>query len=199
MRSGYGSRVRSVRLAALAILFAAAAQSHAVARTVDYGGPASLGAAFEEVATTAATLDVDPQTWFPVRGTIDFGEGDARFGAWRGGRRHEGQDVFADAGTPLVAIREGLVVETGDDGGRGNYVAIWTPDTDRTFVYLHMLRPAPHDVGDSVDAGARVGAVGCTGSCWCDHLHLEMRAGRGTTGRPLDPLPLLSRLARRAR
>jgi len=45
--------------------------------------------------------------------------------------------------------------------------------------------------------GERVGAVGCTGSCWGDHLHLELRVGRGTTGRPLDPLPMLKRLAAR--
>jgi murein DD-endopeptidase MepM/ murein hydrolase activator NlpD len=193
MRSGYGSGVGGAPLAALAALIATAAPAPAA------GEPASLGDAFERLAMSATALEVEPATRFPVRGTIDFGEHDARFGAWRGGHMHEGQDVFADAGTPLVAIREGRIVETGDDGGRGNYVAIWSADSDRTFVYLHMLRPSPQRVGDLVDAGARVGAVGCTGSCWGDHLHLEMRAGRGTTGRPLDPLPLLRRLAQRAR
>jgi murein DD-endopeptidase MepM/ murein hydrolase activator NlpD len=137
---------------------------------------------------------------FPVRGRVDFGEPDARFGAWRGGHVHEGQDVFAPAGRPLVAMRDGRVVETGDDGGRGNYVAIWSHEVRRTFVYLHMLHPARVHVGAHVRAGQRVGAVGCTGSCWGDHLHLEVRRGRGTTARPLDPLALLQRLAaRRAR
>jgi murein DD-endopeptidase MepM/ murein hydrolase activator NlpD len=162
----------------------------------------SLGDAFSELAEAAAAVEVappEPEAWFPVRGTIDFGAYDARFGAWRGSRRHDGQDVFAEAGTPLVAIRDGSVVETGDDGGRGNYVAIWSPEVDRTFVYLHMRAPTPLAVGDTVEGGERVGAVGCTGSCWGDHLHLEMLVGRGTTGRPLDPLPLLRRLALRAR
>jgi murein DD-endopeptidase MepM/ murein hydrolase activator NlpD len=45
--------------------------------------------------------------------------------------------------------------------------------------------------------GERVGAVGCTGSCWGDHLHFELRRGRGTTAAPIDPLPLLKRLAAR--
>ena len=108
---------------------------------------------------------------------------------------HEGQDVFAKAGTPLVAMRDGMVVETGDDGGRGNYIAIWSRDARSTFVYLHMLRPARLHRGDRVRAGQRVGAVGCTGSCWGDHLHVELRRGRGTTGTPHDPLPLLKRLA----
>jgi murein DD-endopeptidase MepM/ murein hydrolase activator NlpD len=188
--------------AALASLIAVAAPVHAQAQPGALGTPESLGDAFEELARTAAAVEVappEPAEWFPVRGTIDFGAHDARFGAWRGNRRHEGQDVFADSGTPLVAVRDGSVVETGDDGGRGNYVAIWSPEVDRTFVYLHMRAPTPLAVGDAVEGGARVGAVGCTGSCWGDHLHLEMRAGMGTTGRPLDPLPLLRRLALRAR
>jgi murein DD-endopeptidase MepM/ murein hydrolase activator NlpD len=194
--------VGRARCAAFAILVAAAAPLHAAAQPVAAGTPASLGEAFEALALTAAAVEVEPPApaeWFPVRGTIDFGQHDARFGAWRGGHRHEGQDVFADAGTPLVAVRDGQVVETGDDGGRGNYVAIWSPEVDRTFVYLHMRAPTPHAVGDAVEGGGRVGAVGCTGSCWGDHLHLEMRVGKGTTGRPLDPLPLLRRLALRAR
>jgi murein DD-endopeptidase MepM/ murein hydrolase activator NlpD len=190
--------VGGAALAALATLFATAAPSH----EASLGEPSSLGDAFESIASTAATVEIEPprpSTWFPVQGVIDFGESDARFGAWRGGHRHEGQDVFAAAGTPIVSIRAGRVAEKGDDGGRGNYVAIWSPETDRTFVYLHMRAPTPYDVGDRVDAGARVGAVGCTGSCWGDHLHLEMRKGSGTTGEPLDPMPLLGRLARRAR
>src|SRR5918992_1965614 len=161
-----------------------------------------LSSIFESVARTAEALEVEsaePVDWFPVRGIVDFGEADARFGAWRGGHRHEGQDVFAKAGTALVAVRAGTVVETGDDGGRGNYIAIWSPEAKVTFVYFHMRAPARLGEGESVDAGQRVGAVGCTGACWGDHLHLEMRQGSGTTGKPLDPLPLLRRLSLRAR
>jgi murein DD-endopeptidase MepM/ murein hydrolase activator NlpD len=154
----------------------------------------AAGELAERVSERAAAR---PAAVFPVRAAADWGEADARFGAYRGGHVHQGQDVFAPAGTPLVAIRDGRVVETGDDGGRGNYVAIWSPDVRRTFVYLHMLRPAWAEPGDTVRRGRRVGAVGCTGSCWGDHLHLEVRRGRGTTGRPLDPLPVLKRLAAR--
>jgi murein DD-endopeptidase MepM/ murein hydrolase activator NlpD len=149
-----------------------------------------------------------PAAVFPLLGRPDWGEADARFGAYRGGHMHEGQDVFARAGTPLVAVRHGRVVETGDprspasagqgaSGGRGNYIAIWSRDARSTFVYLHMLRPARLHAGDRVRMGQRVGAVGCTGSCWGDHLHFEIRRGSGTTGRPHDPLALLKRLAAR--
>ena len=103
-----------------------------------------LASIFESITETAEAIEVEPPApidWFPVRGLVDFGEPDARFGAWRGGRRHEGQDVFAKAGTPLVAMRSGTVVETGDDGGRGNYIALWSPQTRLTMVYLHMRSP----------------------------------------------------------
>jgi murein DD-endopeptidase MepM/ murein hydrolase activator NlpD len=138
-----------------------------------------------------------PHAVFPVLGSVDWGAPDARFGAYRSGHMHEGQDMFAPAGTPLVAIRDGVVVETGDDGGRGNYIAIWSREARRTFLYLHMLRPARLSPGERVRMGERVGRVGCTGSCWGDHLHFEVRRGRGTTGAPHDPLRMLRRLAAR--
>jgi murein DD-endopeptidase MepM/ murein hydrolase activator NlpD len=146
-------------------------------------------------AERAIPADVPASTgpMFPIQGQSDFGEGAARFGAWRGGHRHEGQDVFAPAGTPLVAALDGKVVETGDDGGRGNYVAVYSPQRRQTYLYLHMKHPSRAQPGQWVRAGARVGAVGCTGSCWGDHLHFELREGRGTTGKPLNPLLLLRR------
>jgi murein DD-endopeptidase MepM/ murein hydrolase activator NlpD len=150
-----------------------------------------------QIAERESEQAAQPDAIFPVRGHADWGEADARFGAYRGGHMHEGQDVFAPAGTPLVAVRDGRVVETGDDGGRGNYLAIWSPEAGHTFLYLHMLRPTPLAPGDPVRMGQRVGRVGCTGSCWGDHLHFEVRDGRGTTGQPHDPLELLKRLAAR--
>ena len=157
---------------------------------------ATITAVFTAAVPTAGEVRAPaPEAVFPVQGEVGWGEADARFGAWRGGHAHEGQDVFASAGTPLVSIRDGEVVEKGDDGGRGNYVAIWSSAARRTFVYLHMLRPTSLREGERVQAGGRIGAVGCTGSCWGDHLHLELRRGKGATGRPQNPLPLLRSLA----
>jgi murein DD-endopeptidase MepM/ murein hydrolase activator NlpD len=139
--------------------------------------------------------------YHPVVGEIGYGEAAAKFGASRGGRAHEGQDVFAKPGAPLVAVRDGVVVD-GDrangrlSGGRGNYVVVYSPIDDRSYVYLHMLRPARFSKGDSVEAGRLIGQVGCTGSCDGPHLHFEIRNGRasfGTETKAIDPLPLLRR------
>jgi murein DD-endopeptidase MepM/ murein hydrolase activator NlpD len=89
------------------------------------------------------------------------------------------------------------VVEEGNGGGRGNYVALYSPTVKRTFVYLHMQAPARVKNGARVRAGQRVGELGCTGSCFGDHLHLEVRRGKGTTGAPTDPMPHLKRAKRR--
>ncbi|CAN5226738.1 hypothetical protein BH20ACT20_BH20ACT20_08060 [soil metagenome] len=132
---------------------------------------------------------------FPVDGPFNWGQGEAAYGSARSGHVHEGQDLFGRTGTPLDAVSDGVVVKTGDDGGRGNYVAIHDPEAGRTYVYLHMAGPSPVARGERVSAGRRVGALGCTGSCSGDHLHFEIRRGRGTTGASLDPLPHLRRWA----
>ena len=129
----------------------------------------------------------------------DYGEADAKFGADRGGRKHEGQDIFARPGTPLVAVRDGIVVDGGGGKsfysyGGGNTLAIYSPLDDRSYIYLHMLKPALVRAGEEVKAGQLVGQVGCTGSCYGPHLHFEIRQGRAAYGpqkKAFDPLPLL--------
>jgi murein DD-endopeptidase MepM/ murein hydrolase activator NlpD len=129
----------------------------------------------------------------------DYGEGPAKFGADRGGRLHEGQDVFARPGTPLVAVRDGIVLDGGGGQsfysyGGGNTFVMYSPIDDRSYVYLHMLKPALVRAGETVRAGQLVGQVGCTGSCDGPHLHFEVREGRAIFGpqkKPIDPLPLL--------
>jgi murein DD-endopeptidase MepM/ murein hydrolase activator NlpD len=149
-----------------------------------------LGSAKADPIGIAALLP-PAGTVFPVRGAVVYGEGEARYGADRGGRMHEGQDLFAPAGTPLVAVRDVKVLEAGNGGGRGNYVALYSVAANETYVYMHMLEPAAVHPGERVRGGQRVGKVGCTGSCWGDHLHFELRAGRGSQAPVRNPLPLL--------
>ena len=166
------------------------------------GSQASLARALAAeplTAGTAAGLYRGP--FHPVFGEHKYGERAARFGAPRGGHRHQGQDVFAKSGTTLVAVRDGVVVDRGTadgrwSGGRGNYLAIYSPIDDRSYVYLHMLSPARVDKGDRVSAGDVLGQLGCTGSCDGPHLHFEIRVGKASFGaktKPIDPLPFLKR------
>jgi murein DD-endopeptidase MepM/ murein hydrolase activator NlpD len=136
---------------------------------------------------------------FPLMGSRDFGDAEARFGASRDGHTHEGQDVLAKPGTPLIAVRDGVVVDGGGGKsfyayGGGNSFVLYSPSDDRSYVYLHMLHPSSLHAGDPVHAGQVIGQVGCSGSCWGPHLHFEIRMGKvgyGHEGKPIDPLPLL--------
>ena len=88
------------------------------------------------------------------------------------------------------------MLETGTDGERGNWAALYEPRSKRTFVYMHMLEPASVKAGQKLAAGDRVGLLGCTGSCDGAHLHFEIREGEDPYGKPIDPLSELQRWSR---
>lgn len=145
----------------------------------------------------AGSLDEPaPAAVHPVAGAVGYGEWAARYGNFRRGHVHQGQDVFAAAGTPLLAVRAGVVLETGSGDGRGHYVTLFSRERGETYVYLHLQAPASVEPGEKVTAGQRIGRLGCTGSCSGDHLHFEVREGRGSDAPSRDPLGLLRRLPR---
>ena len=131
---------------------------------------------------------------FPVAGTFSFGSDANRFGAPRSGHTHQGQDILAAAGTPVVSVTDGTVARRAyQEGGAGNYVVIHGDD-GRDYVYMHMLAPALVKEGDRVVPGQQLGEVGCTGACSGPHLHFELWTPHWYDGgRPYDPLPLLKR------
>ena len=132
---------------------------------------------------------------FPVRGKHDFGGRGAGFGSGRAGHSHQGQDVFAACGTPLVAARAGKVQFAGFHSAAGYYVVIDGKGTDTDYAYMHLRRPAAAQVGDSIYTGQDLGEVGETGNAQGCHLHFEEWSGPGwyDGGRPFDPLPDLKR------
>ena len=132
-----------------------------------------------------------PGPFLPVVGRPDYGSAENRFGAPRSDHVHAGQDMFAPPGTAVVAVTDGVVADAGTDGEQGNYVYLYDPRRARTYVYMHLIEPAEVGAGERVRAGERLGGVGCTGSCWGEHLHFEIRSGRGIAAAPRDPLPLL--------
>ena len=131
---------------------------------------------------------------FPVAGTFDFGGADARFGAGRTGHVHEGQDIMAAAGTPVVAPYAGIVSSTRyQASGAGEYVVLDGVD-GRDYFFAHCVRGSTAVAeGATVAAGQPLCQVGATGGSSGAHLHFEIWTGgwRADGGAPIDPLPEL--------
>ena len=131
---------------------------------------------------------------FPVRGTHSFGGAENRFGAGRVGHIHQGQDVLANEGLPVLAPLSGTVITTGyQAGGAGWYVAEHTVE-GIDFFYAHC-EAGSVDVKPeaSVRAGQQLCLVGQTGDATGPHLHFEIWVGgwQAASGHPIDPLPYL--------
>ncbi|HEU4945004.1 MAG TPA: peptidoglycan DD-metalloendopeptidase family protein [Solirubrobacterales bacterium] len=130
---------------------------------------------------------------FPVLGTHDFGSSEAGFGAGRSGHTHQGQDVMAKCGLPMVAARGGKVQLSDYHAAAGNYLVIDGRGTTFDFMYAHLAEPSPLQVGDEVRTGQPIGLVGETGNAQGCHLHFEIWAAPGwyEGGSPIDPLSYL--------
>jgi murein DD-endopeptidase MepM/ murein hydrolase activator NlpD len=136
---------------------------------------------------------------FPLTGGVwSFGGEDARFGAQRDGHIHQGQDVIAASGTPIVAPLAGSILwKANQPGGAGIYLVEHGSD-GRDYVFMHIKRGtvlvAP---GNAVRAGEQLAQVGATGDASGPHLHFEIWVGGwyAKGGKPIDPLPQLKRWA----
>jgi murein DD-endopeptidase MepM/ murein hydrolase activator NlpD len=137
---------------------------------------------------------------FPVAGAYSLGGKDSRFGASRGDHTHQGQDIAAARGTPVVAPYAGTIAWVRyQRAGAGHYVVL-DADDERDYVFMHLRRGSiPVSQGQRVAAGERIGEVGNTGRSFGAHLHFEVWVGgwyeKG--GEPVDPLPLLEDWATR--
>ncbi|HEX9890941.1 MAG TPA: M23 family metallopeptidase [Actinomycetota bacterium] len=111
-----------------------------------------------------------------------------------GGRVHQGLDIFAPAGTPLVAAASGILSQKGVGGLCGIYVEITDPQGIQYF-YCHMSAHAPGlQVGQAIQVGQVVGLVGNTGNAinTPSHVHFEFQPG----GVPHPPKPWVDRWVR---
>jgi murein DD-endopeptidase MepM/ murein hydrolase activator NlpD len=132
---------------------------------------------------------------FPILGAFSFGGDDARFGAGRDGHIHQGQDVIAAEGTPLVAPLPGTVYWIDyQEGGAGHYV-VERADDGRDYVFMHLdTGSITVAKGDRIAQGQQFGKVGSTGSSSGPHLHFEIWPDgwySSKTSAPIDPLPQL--------
>ena len=129
---------------------------------------------------------------FPIAGAFSWGGPDGRFGARREGHRHQGQDLPAASGTPVIAPYRGVVAAVQYQArGAGHYVVIHSADYD--YVFMHLLGGSTLvRVGQRVRTGQRIASVGSSGESTGPHLHFELWVGGWFAGGdPIDPLPLL--------
>ncbi len=159
-------------------------------------GPQVAAAPAARKATTSTALSLSFAFYgyaFPILGAHEFGLGAGRFGAARSGHTHQGQDVMAACGTPLVAARGGIVQYSEYEANAGNYIVIDGKGTPNDFMYAHLAEPSPLQAGETVRTGQPIGIVGDTGDATACHLHFEMWGPPGwyEGGSPFDPLPYL--------
>jgi murein DD-endopeptidase MepM/ murein hydrolase activator NlpD len=131
---------------------------------------------------------------FPVQGPYTFGADGSRFGAQRNGHVHQGQDVAAADGTPVVSPRAGVVHWRAYQAVGAGYYLVIRADDGRDLVFMHLKEGSLTVAkGDRVAAGQRIAAVGNSGASEGPHLHFEIwPSGWWEDGSaPIDPLPQL--------
>jgi murein DD-endopeptidase MepM/ murein hydrolase activator NlpD len=99
-------------------------------------------------------------------------------------KQHNGVDYAAPRGTPVRAVGDGVVEFAGQQNGYGNIVQI-KHSKDRATVYAHLSR-IDVELGQKVEQGQYIGAVGATGWATGPHLHFEFKVG----GVHQDPLAM---------
>ncbi|MER5201232.1 M23 family metallopeptidase [Streptomyces sp. NPDC002755] len=126
-------------------------------------------------------------TTAPVRGYVTsatYGQA----GNWSTGH-HTGVDLAVPVGTPVVAVRAGLVLMSATDASYGHYVLIRHDEHEFTL-YAHLSQGRVEQ-GATVAAGQQIGASGATGNVTGPHLHFEVRT-EPIFGSDIDPVAYLA-------
>jgi murein DD-endopeptidase MepM/ murein hydrolase activator NlpD len=106
-------------------------------------------------------------------------------------RLHEGTDIMAPFGTPLVAVTDGVISRTDYDQRLGGVIVWLRGDNSISYYYAHMQDIAPRiAAGKRVIAGSVIGTVGDSGNAQggSPHLHFQVHPGGGEA---INPYPLL--------
>jgi murein DD-endopeptidase MepM/ murein hydrolase activator NlpD len=116
---------------------------------------------------------------WPLNGpvTSPFGE--------RWGRLHTGIDINGYTGQPIVAAKDGVVILASSSMSGYGQAIVLDHGGGISTLYGHMSGYALRD--GLVRQGQIIGYVGCTGNCYGDHLHFEVRIN----GNPVDPISYL--------
>jgi murein DD-endopeptidase MepM/ murein hydrolase activator NlpD len=130
----------------------------------------------------------------PVAGVAAARLADTWGGPRGGGRHHEGIDIFAKRGTPVLSSTEGVVLRVGTNRLGGQVVWVLGPGGQRHY-YAHLDRYGDVHPGIRVAPGTILGYVGNTGNAATTPPHLHY--GIYTAGGAVNPYPFLRPGARR--
>lgn len=98
---------------------------------------------------------------------------------------HAGIDIGGKSGDPVFAAADGIVLETGTDSSRGNFIVIGHDDQLQT-TYYHLKRIEAKQ-NDTVVRGEKIGLLGSTGRSTAPHLHFQIMQG----DEPVNPFNYL--------
>ena len=118
---------------------------------------------------------------------VEGAQRSSHFG-WRWRRFHEGVDLAAKAGTPILAAHDGVVVMASRSWGKYGRIVVIKGEGLMT-VYAHNSRNRV-DVGEQVTKGEHIADVGESGDATGNHLHFETRV-RDESGRFAAVNPLV--------
>jgi murein DD-endopeptidase MepM/ murein hydrolase activator NlpD len=163
-----------------------------LARTARATGKTTLTVRAPEPVAPATPVPDATGHVFPVAAAHTYGDG---FGAPRSGYSHQGQDLLAVAGSPVVAPVAGSISFVDYQAGGAGYYIVEQGADGYDYFFAHCLAGSVV-VGraQAVIAGQQLCSVGQTGRASAPHLHVEMwQNGWRTdaTSAPIDPLPFL--------
>ncbi len=121
----------------------------------------------------------------PVAGPVTFIDS---WGAPRDGHTHQGVDMMANYGTPVVAITSGTITYAAYSAGGGGNMIFLTGDDGNAYWYMHNQRNIV--TSGRVSIGQQIATVGDTGNATgIPHVHFEYHPGGGG---PVNPYPLVA-------
>ena len=166
----------------LAVANAASASLPSVEKPVLRPAPAPVVAEAPPAPPVFACSD-------PVPGhDVDSPFGLRRLPWERQGRLHEGVDIAAPKGAPVLAVAGGVVVKTGDSPTYGRFVELRHGEAGLTSFYAHLGKiERTAQAGAYIGQGTVIGRIGLSGTSTGPHLHFEIRQD----GKALNPASFL--------
>ncbi|MFY0592049.1 peptidoglycan DD-metalloendopeptidase family protein [Roseivirga sp.] len=134
------------------------------------------------------TIQNVPTLQFPVAGKTDRAIG-SFWGADRDGgrRKHEGVDIFAPRGTPIIAPTDGYVRTAGKRGIGGNVVWLYDSKRSQSLYFAHLNKILVKK-GDRIKLGDTLGTVGNTGNARTTPPHLHFGIYKNGATDPINHL-----------